>query len=247
MGTDAPEPLYTLPLPTSLGATCCSWLSPATASEDLLVAAGGVDRATHVFRLPSLDPSVAASEANTAREVYTLMGHTAPISSIVSPLTSAAGAASATANARELASAAWDGSINLYVLPSEEPTEHDLPADPTSYLPGQKKRRKLEKAAGGPAPIEGLTDGDATGEAGMGWRRAPAVVFRGHSGRVGGMVWDASDVGRVWSAGWDGSVRGWDAETGANVVVRVSSREQAKRGSGAFCSMSWWKRSRSQG
>ncbi|BEJ14812.1 hypothetical protein CspHIS471_0405790 [Cutaneotrichosporon sp. HIS471] len=202
-GLGAPTPLYTLPLPTALGATCCTWIA------DDMVAAGGVDRATHVFRIPSLDPAEAAAENNTAPELYTLMGHSAPISSI------AAGAG------REIASAAWDGQINLYVLPEDEPTEHELPADPTSYLPGQKKRRKLAKETGeGPAPIEGFTDGDATGESGMGWRRAPALVLRGHKGRVGGLTWDAEDASRIWSAGWDGSVRGWDAETSINVVVR---------------------------
>ena len=70
-------------------------------------------------------------------------------------------------------------------------------------------------------PIEGLTDGDASGEGG--WRRAPDGVMRGHKQRVGGVVWDKSDNGRVWSAGWDGSVRSWDVETGACVVVRVSN------------------------
>ncbi|BEI84178.1 hypothetical protein CcaverHIS002_0407820 [Cutaneotrichosporon cavernicola] len=189
-GLGAPTPLYTLPLPTALGATCCTWIA------DDLVAAGGVDRATHVFRIPSLDPAEAAAENNTAP--------------------------------RTLASAAWDGQINLYVLPEDEPTEHELPADPTSYLPGQKKRRKLAKETGeGPAPIEGFTDGDATGESGMGWRRAPALVLRGHKGRVGGLTWDAKDASRIWSAGWDGSVRGWDAETSINVVVRQGPLDKA--------------------
>ncbi|GMK59419.1 hypothetical protein CspeluHIS016_0800250 [Cutaneotrichosporon spelunceum] len=208
-GGSAPEPLYTLPLPTALGATCCVWL------EGDMVAAGGVDRATHVFRIPSFDPAEAAAEANTARELYTLMGHAAPISAI-------AGAG------RGLVSAAWDGQINVYALPDEEPGEHELPPDPTSYLPGQKKRRKLAKESGeGPAPIEGFTDGDATGESGMGWRRAPGAVLRGHKGRVGGVRWDTTDAARVWSAGWDGSVRGWDAEMGANVVVRQGPSDKA--------------------
>lgn len=212
LSNEAPSPLYTLPLPTSLGATCCTWVSPSSVTENVLLAAGGVDRATHVFRLPSLDPAVAASEANTASEVYTLMGHSAPISSIVS-----------SSLGREIVSAAWDGQINLYALPDEEPEDHELAAEPTSYLPGQKKRRKLMKETGeGPKAIEGLTDGDATGESGMGWRRAPTLGFRGHSGRVGGLVWDKDEASRIWSAGWDGSVRGWDAGTGANVVVRVS-------------------------
>lgn len=199
------SPLYTLPLPTSLGATSTTWVSPASSTSDILVAAGGVDRATHVFSLPSLDPDVAASEGATAREVYTLMGHTGPISSV------------AASSGRDILSASWDGLLHLYVLPSTEPEEHQVPAEPTSYLPGQKKRRKLEGDA--PRIIEGLTDGDV-GEGG--WRRVPDLVFRGHHGRVGAGIFDREDAGRVWSAGWDGSVRGWDAESGAGVVVRVS-------------------------
>jgi ribosome biogenesis protein YTM1 len=196
-----------------LGATSCTWVSPAETTSDILLAAGGVDRAVHVFSLPSLDPDVAASENNTAREVYTLMGHTGPVSAVL-----------ASEEGREIVSASWDGQLNLYIVPSEEPTEHQVPADPTSYLPGQKKRRKLHGDA--PRIIEGYTDGDATGEAGQGWRRTPDIVFRGHHGRIGSATWDKEDPTRIWSAGWDGSVRGWDAETGANLVIRVSLNEK---------------------
>ncbi|KAL1413670.1 ribosome biogenesis protein ytm1 [Vanrija albida] len=202
-------PLYTLPLPTSLGATSATWVSPSSSTADILVAAGGVDRATHVFSLPSLEPDVAASEGATAREVYTLMGHTGPISSVA-------------ASGRDVLSASWDGLLHLYALPEDEPTEHQVPAEPTSYLPGQKKRRKLEGDA--QRIIEGLTDGDV-GEGG--WRRVPDVVFRGHHGRVGAGIFDREDPARVWSAGWDGSVRGWDAETGAGVVVRQGPADKA--------------------
>jgi WD40 repeat protein len=48
-------------------------------------------------------------------------------------------------------------------------------------------------------------------------------VLKGHKGRVGALGWAGKDVGKVvYSGGWDGSLRGWDVETGANVVVRVS-------------------------
>lgn len=197
--------LYTLPLPDSLGATSCAWLSPSTVTSDILVAAGGVDRAVHVFSIPSLEPDIAASENGKGREVYTLMGHTGPISSIA-----------CNRNGKEIVSASWDGNLNLYSIPDEEPTEHDYPADPTNYLPGQKKRRKMNEQRG---PIEGLTDGDI-GEAG--WRRGPSGVMRGHKGRIGGVVWDKTESGRVWTAGWDGSVRGWDLDMGACAVERVS-------------------------
>ncbi|KAL7423568.1 ribosome biogenesis protein ytm1 [Cryptotrichosporon argae] len=202
------EPLYTLNLPTSLGATSCAWLSPPSLTSDVLVAAGGVDRATHVFSLPSLEPASAAAAA--PKELYTLMGHTTPISSVTA------------GPSGEVLSTGWDGAINLYVLPAEPEEEHQLPAEPTSYLPGQKRRKRAGEVRG---PIEGLTDGDATGEGG--WRRAPDGVWRGHKGRVGGAVWDRQDTARVWSAGWDGSVRGWDAETGAAAVIRQGPADKA--------------------
>ncbi|WVR04492.1 ribosome biogenesis protein YTM1 [Kwoniella sp. DSM 27419] len=208
----ASSALYTLPLPTTLGATSCTWVSPSTQETDILVAAGGVDRLVHVFNIPSLLPESASSP----REVYTLHGHSAPISSVIA---SSAG--------REIVSASWDGTLNFYALPSSEPTEHQVPAEPLSYLPGQgnKKRRKMEKEAGGRDPIEGLTDGDASGEGG--WRRAPDGVMRGHHGRVGGVTWDKLDAGRVWSAGWDGAVRGWDVDTGAAAVVRQGPNDKS--------------------
>lgn len=197
----------TLPLPSLLGATCCTYVSPISVSTNIRLAAGGVDRAVHVFELPSLSP-----EAASGTEIFTLHGHTAPISSVC-----------ASSSGRELVSAGWDGQLNLYALPEEIPTEHQIPAEPTSYLPGQKKRRKMEKSGGMDGTsgkvIEGLTDGDV-GEGG--WRRMPDGVMRGHKGRVGGVVWDKDEAGRVWSAGWDGSIRGWEVESGAGAVVRVS-------------------------
>ena len=193
---------HTLPLPTGLGATCCTWLSPSSVTENIHLAAGGVDRAVHVFEVPSLDPSSSSS----GRELYTLMGHTGPISSIAS-----------SSSGQELVSASRDGNLNLYILPEEEPTEHQVPSDPTTYLPGQKRRKKMKEDRG---PIEGLTDGDVGTE---GWRRVPDVVMRGHKGRVGGVIWDTQDKSRTWSGGWDGSVRGWDVETGACTTTRVSA------------------------
>ncbi|OWT35760.1 ribosome biogenesis protein YTM1 [Cryptococcus neoformans] len=210
--------LYTLPLPTSLGATSCTWVSPQTQETDILVAASGVDRQTHVYSIPSLSPDT----ADAPRELYTLHGHTGPVSSVI-----------ASSSGKEIVTGSWDGNINLYVLPDAEPTEHQVPADPVSYLPGQgtKKRRKLEKDQE-KAPIEGLTDGDATGEGG--WRRAPDAVMRGHAGRVGGLVWDKLDSGKIWSAGWDGSVRGWEVETGAAGVLRQGPFDKS-----ALCVDQW--------
>ena len=201
------DPLYTLPLPTTLGATSVTWVSPNSVESDILLAAGGVDRQTHIFSIPSLTPDI--SESTSPREVYTLHGHTAPVSSVL-----------ATPSGREVLSASWDGSINLYTIPGEEPTAHQTPAEPISYLAQRdlKKRRKVggeEKE--GERTIEGLTDGDVGSG---GWRRLPDLSFRGHKGRVGALGYAGNGV--VYSGGWDGSVRGWDVETGENIVIRVS-------------------------
>lgn len=126
---------------------------------------------------------------------------------------------------KDIITGSWDGSVNLYVLPESEPTDeeagHQIDPNPTSFLPGQKKRRKIMNKDKSTSTVEGLNDGDI-GEGG--WRRVPDTTFRGHKGRVGGMVWDKNDKERVWSAGWDGAVRGWELEMGREGVVRVSPR-----------------------
>jgi ribosome biogenesis protein YTM1 len=201
------EPLYTLPLPTTLGATSATWVSPNHVDTNILLAAGGVDRQTHVFQIPSLAPDATSKP----KELYTLHGHTGPITSVI-----------ASASGSEIISASWDGSINVYALPpsADDVTEHQVPVEPLSYLAQRdlKKRRKIGESEKS-GPIEGLTDGEI-GSAG--WRRAPDGVWRGHKGRVGALGWAGRDSGNiVYSGGWDGSLRGWDVETGANVVVRV--------------------------
>jgi ribosome biogenesis protein YTM1 len=200
------EPLWTLPLPTTLGATCATWVSPNNVESNILLAAGGVDRQTHVFQIPSLTPGT----SEPSKELYTLHGHTGPISSVL-----------ASESGSEIITSSWDGQINIYAMPTEDITEHQTPAEPLSYLAQRdlKKRRKIgESETRG--PIEGLTDGDI----GVGgWRRMPDGIWRGHKGRLGALGWAGRDTGKiVYSGGWDGSVRGWDVETGANVVVRVS-------------------------
>ena len=163
------------------------------------MAAGGVDRAVHVFSVPSLEPA-----SNSSTEILTLHGHTSPISSIIS-----------NSSGTELISADWNGQINIYNIPAELPTEHQIPAEPSSYLPGQKKRRKLQGNI--TSTIPGLTDGDVGGG---GWRRIADGVMRG--------CWDKNGKGTVWSAGWDGSVRGWDVQGGAGAVVRVNFRPRSR-------------------
>jgi ribosome biogenesis protein YTM1 len=176
-------------------------------ASDILVAAGGIDRAVHVYSIPSLSADIAASEGQTGREIYTLKGHTGTITSLT-----------ASSNGTEIVSGSYDGNIHLYTLPVEEPTEHQLPADPISYLPGQRKRQKRDRDREGPAAIEGFNDGDIGKE---GWRRGPDMVLKGHKGMVAGVMWDKTDKQRIWSAGFDGSVRGWNLEVGSAEIVRV--------------------------
>lgn len=202
------EPLYTLPLPTTLGATSVTWVSPPSIEKDILLAAGGIDRLTHVFSIPSIQPDI--SNELAPKELYTLHGHTAPVSSVL-----------ATPSGREVLSASWDGSINLYTIPQDPEliSEHQTIPEPISYLAQRdlKKRRNIGTAStAGNETIEGLTDG----ETGLGgWRRLPDSVWRGHKGRVGALGYGGNGV--VYSGGWDGSVRGWDVETGENIVMRV--------------------------
>ncbi len=202
--------LYTLPLPTSLGATCCSWLS-ATSADSPLVGAGSLDRLGHIFAIPSLLDTTAQPE-----EILTLYGHTGPISSITP-----------SKNFAQVLTASWDTTLHVYSLPTAEKplssmSSHDLPAEPTSYLPGQnrsKKRRVVPESTSGEAT--------ARGEGTAGWRKAPEVIMRGHTARVGGGMWDKQESGRVWSTAWDGSVRGWDAENGYGDVVKQGPQDRA--------------------
>lgn len=167
----------------------------STSTKDVLLAAGGVDRMTHIFNIPDLEDASAGAPS----EVLTLHLHTAPISSVTpSP------------DGSQLLTSSWDGLMGVFQMPSaihEIVEEHQVAAEPASYLPGQNrlKKRKLaekEKEIGG-------------------WRRAPEMTLRGHKGRIGGSVWDREDAKKAWSAGWDGSVRGWDMDTGYNSVIRV--------------------------
>lgn len=188
----------TMNLPSTLGATCCSWLSPSTQNENIYVGAGGVDRQAHIFRIPSL---LDLETTPTPQEIMTLHLHTGPISSIAP-----------SRNFEHVLTSSWDGLLGVFSLPTESnPLEesHDISAEPKSYLPGQnsKKKRKLAGASG---------DNQSGG-----WRKQPDMVMRGHTARIGGAIWDKEDRNRVWSAAWDGTVRGWEADLGYNSVLKV--------------------------
>lgn len=136
----------------------------------------------------------------------TLQLHTGPISSITP-----------SRDYSRVLTSSWDGQLGVFALPTaSNPLEesHDVPAEPTSYLPGQNKKRRKTAAQQEGAAAEG---------SGGGWRKQPEMVMRGHEARIGGAIWDKAggNAGRVWSAGWDGSVRGWDAESGYQAELKV--------------------------
>lgn len=185
----------------------------------MLLGAGSLDRLGHVFRLPSLD----AGAVSKPEEILTLHGHSGPISSI--------------APSRDYAhvlTSSWDTTLNLYALPTassplESMMQHEVAAEPVSYLPGQNraKKRRVAPGANGTADAAASAEATAQGEGSAGWRRAPFVTLRGHTARIGGAVWDRSVSGRAWSAGWDGSVRGWDAESGVGAEIKQGPGERA--------------------
>jgi ribosome biogenesis protein YTM1 len=205
-GADATvDSSITMNLPSTLGATCCAWLSPNSQTENILVGAGGVDRQAHIFSIPSL---LNAVPDQIPEEIMTLHLHTGPISSIAP-----------SRSFEHVLTSSWDGLLGVFSLPTpSNPLEetHDLPAEPKSYLPGQnsKKKRKVAGAAGD----------SQTG----GWRKQPDMVMRGHTARIGGAIWDKEDRNRVWSAAWDGSVRGWEADIGYNSVLKVRKHRRTE-------------------
>lgn len=195
----------TLPLPSTLGATSCTWLSPSSTETNILLGAGGMDRHAHIFSIPSLnDPEEANREG---REIMTLHLHSEPVSSLT-----------VSRDYQHVLTTGWDGLLGLFELPTaDRPLEesHDLPAEPTSYLPGQnRKKRKIGASK-------------ETSNLNPGWRKQPLQVLRGHSGRVTSSVWDKSDHSKCWSVGWDGSVRGWEAESGVMESTRQGPGDKA--------------------
>jgi ribosome biogenesis protein YTM1 len=171
-----------------------------------------MDRQVHVFSLPgdSLQRMLDPEQEVKGEEIMTLHLHSGPISSIApSP------------DHSKLLSASWDGLLGLFALPTKDsPLEkiHDINQEPTNYLTNQDRRlgkkRKVEKTS---------TENGLAQAGSGGWRKRPDLVLRGHEGRIGGAIWDTVVTGTdAWSAGWDGSVRGWDTYEGRQKVLKVS-------------------------
>ncbi|KZT50254.1 WD40 repeat-like protein [Calocera cornea HHB12733] len=122
--------------------------------------------------------------------------------------TSPAQVSSVAVNAQgsSLVTATWDGLVGLFN--TSLPTSHELPAEEDAES-SRKKRRKLAPTA---------TEGEEAREV---FRKAPELVLRGHQGKVSKAVWDL-DGRSVFSAGWDFTVRQWDAGTGVQGVVKTT-------------------------
>lgn len=147
----------------------------------------------------------------------TLHLHTGPVSSLSPSL-----------DYSKVLTSSWDGLLGVFKLPTrEEPLEerHEVGPEPGSYLTGvdrrsKKRRLNVKDATATETPNGEQPNGLPAANSG-GYRKSPEMVLRGHNGRIGGSIWDKEQAGTVWSAGWDGSVRGWDVESGGCEVVKV--------------------------
>jgi ribosome biogenesis protein YTM1 len=180
-----------------------------------------VDRQTHIFSIPSdrlVDLASHADPSAGCREIMTLHLHTGPVSSLSPSL-----------DYSNVLTSSWDGLLGVFKLPTrEEPLEerHEVGPEPGSYLTGvdrrsKKRRLNVKDTTAIETPNGEQANGLPAANSG-GYRKSPEMVLRGHNGRIGGSIWDKEQAGTVWSAGWDGSVRGWDVESGGCEVVKVS-------------------------
>jgi ribosome biogenesis protein YTM1 len=180
-----------------------------------------VDRQTHIFSIPSdrlVDLASHADPSAGCREIMTLHLHTGPVSSLSPSL-----------DYSNVLTSSWDGLLGVFKLPTrEEPLEerHEVGPEPGSYLTGvdrrsKKRRLNVKDTTAIETPNGEQANGLPAANSG-GYRKSPEMVLRGHNGRIGGSIWDKEQAGTVWSAGWDGSVRGWAVESGGCEVVKVS-------------------------
>lgn len=200
------------------GLTSCSWLTPApSAASDAPVdwlAAGAMDGITRLWSVPHVDASYVLAPGAQPLQATSLMElhhHESPVSSI-----------QASVDGQYILSAGWDSTLAVFPV-HHQPEAHD----PSVPVPRQLSNRQTKRRKVDPRLADEEDDADVSKG---GWRVAPEAVLRGHQARVGAAMWDKSqsDGGKVWSCGWDGSVRGWDVELQVNSVVKV--RETA-----AFC------------
>jgi WD40 repeat protein len=164
-----------------------------------------MDGIARLWSVPRLDASFVLGQGEKAPQATALMElhhHASPVSSLTP-----------SADGQYVLTAGWDSTIAVFPV-HHAPSSHDSTVPvPRQLSNRQTKRRKVD-----PSLADEPEDADVSKG---GWRVAPEAVLRGHQARVGKAAWDKSDQGRVWSCGWDGSVRGWDVELQVNSVVKV--------------------------
>jgi ribosome biogenesis protein YTM1 len=131
----------------------------------------------------------------TYRALYQFEGHSGAVDRVcVEPSRS------------KLCSASWDGEMRIWDLEMAASV-----AASNSSVPSGKRRRTA--GAGGKRDAE--DDDDAVVDADA--LNTCIAVLSGHQGRVSSAVWPTFD--RIYSGGWDNSVRAWDAETSKCVTT----------------------------
>ncbi|KAL7410122.1 WD40-repeat-containing domain protein [Mrakia frigida] len=198
------------------GITSISWLPSSSTPSDDWLASGNMDGITRVFSLPTISSDTLPSTTPSSTSLLSLHHHNGPVSSIQ--------ASKNPSSSKSLLTAGWDGTIALF--PLRERTKHDKSVpEPLQTSKLQTKRRKLDKGL--------MAEQEKEREEGLvettGWRVGPEAVFRGHKGRVGRAIWDKTPGGeeqKIWSCGWDGSVRGWDVETQVNFLIKQAPSDK---------------------
>lgn len=164
-----------------------------------------MDGIARLWSVPRLDASFVLGQGEKAPQATALMElhhHASPVSSLAP-----------SSDGQYVLTAGWDSTIAIFPV-HHAPSAHD-PAVP---VPRQLSNRQTKRRKVDPSLADEPEDADVSKG---GWRVAPEAVLRGHQARVGKALWDKSDQGRVWSCGWDGSVRGWDVDLQVNSVVKV--------------------------
>ncbi|KZO99207.1 WD40 repeat-like protein [Calocera viscosa TUFC12733] len=195
--TEGQELLHTLSSHSGPITAVTAFPTPAqyAIGEGNIILSSSQDRTVHMHHLPS--PSLlptSASAADAGPRLLTTL-HTSPAQvSSVAPSPSG----------QHIVTATWDGLLGLFT--STLPTSHELPADDEPDI-SRKKRRKL-------APTSSAEETEV-------FRKAPTLLLRGHTSKVSRAIWDPDGLS-IFSAGWDYTVRQWDAQTGQQGGVKTT-------------------------